>query len=111
MSLRILQLGRACFGAREEMCISSNRIEPAGRAGRGLKQGLPGCESRGRAGMRAGCLGVLQGVSCQPVSAGLPPSPHPSTRLTPPCRGAETLQCSLVISARFGASLCHPTRP
>lgn len=55
MSLRILQLGRACFGAQEEMCISSNQIEPAGTAGRGLKQGLPGCNSWGKARGSGGC--------------------------------------------------------
>lgn len=45
--------------------------------------------------MQSGCLRGLQ----RAVSAGLPPSPHPDTWLTPSCIGAETLQRSLVISA------------
>ena len=56
MSVRILQPGRACFGAQEEMCISSNWIEPP----RGVKQGLPRCDSWG-AGMRAGHPGRFEG--------------------------------------------------
>lgn len=109
MSLRILQPGRACFGAQEKMCISSNQIEPAGRGAERAKHGLSGCISRGRQ-RRGRALGSLADASRYPPHRHLLRVPKPGS--CHPTQGQDLVTPrSLVISERPGASFCLPTQP
>lgn len=103
MSLRILQPGRACFGAQEKMCISSNQIEPAGRGAEGAKRGLSGCISPGEA-----AVGTSAGLPgrCQAVPTSLPPSPCPQTRLVSPHSGTGPRYAALVSHFRETQTRC-----
>lgn len=111
MSLRILQPGRACFGAQEKMCISSNQIEPAGRGAERAKRGLSGRISRGRR-RRGRALGSPADARRCPPHCHLLCVPKPGSCHPTQGQGLVTLR-SLVISERPrpAASLCLPTQP
>lgn len=100
---RVLEPWRRCVSAVIRLSLQGGQA--------GGEAGAPWMQFLGAGKGKQRWRWTMQGLHCQLVSAGFPPSQHPSTLLMSSWLGAETLQCSLVISAGPSASLCPHSRP